>query len=353
MHDTVVNLVPPILSDDAIKEKIICIRGHKERMFNTSYERIGAQHIFHNYGHGGAGWTFLFGCVQESIRQFEEFIEQMAVSKNQRITVIGAGCYGLLTAIELTRRNYRVRIVAEELHNLASYKAAGFFFPRPRKVSNDYEKGIFYSRGITSYKKYISIIEGTHPYLTHGPLILPAFYGTDIDPGFGPYIEHHLIEKPEHVVIDFGNGKQYAAHHYNTLFINPHLIMKQLVAHAAELNIPIVTTEIKNFSEIDDTVIFNCAGLGAKKLAQDARMLPIQGHLITLQHQPIDKLQYLINFKVVQTSATGKSRDELIYYAPKEQGILGITFLRGVDSLTSNYHEFNRLLERSRNFFGS
>ncbi len=184
-------------------------------------------------------------------------------------------------------------------------------------------------------------------------MILPAFYGTDIDPGFGPYIEHHLIEKPEHVVIDFGNGKQYAAHHYNTLFINPHLIMKQLVAHAAELNIPIVTTEIKNFSEIDDTVIFNCAGLGAKKLAQDARMLPIQGHLITLQHQPIDKLQYLINFKVVQTSATGKSRDELIYYAPKEQGILGITFLRGVDSLTSNYHEFNRLLERSRNFFGS
>lgn len=44
--------------------------------------------------------------------------------------------------------------------------------------------------------------------------------------------------------------------------------------------------------------------------------------------------------------------DELIYFAPKECGILGITFIRGEDSLTSHQHEFDRLLQRCKDFFG-
>lgn len=353
MYNTVVNLVPPALCDLSIKEKIICIRGHKERMFNTSYERIGRQHVFHNYGHGGAGWTFLFGCVQESIRQFEEQIALLHIRKKMPITIIGAGCYGMLTAIELARKDYRVSIVADELCSLPSYKAAGFFFPRPRKVSNDLEKNIFYERGITSFKAYQSIIAGNHPYIAHGPRMLPAYYGPDIDPGFGPYIEQCLVDIPKKVIIDFGNNKNYQAHEYKTLFINPQVVMKQLVAYAHELSIPMIQTKINEFSDIAESVVFNCAGLGAKKLANDARMLPIQGHLISLHNQPIDQLQYLVNFKVVQQSPNNRMRDELIYFAPKDEGILGITFLRGQDSLTSNMHEFDRLVERSRNFFGN
>ena len=60
----------------------------------------------------------------------------------------------------------------------------------------------------------------------------------------------------------------------------------------------------------------------------------------------------MLNVKVAVTNPDGKLRDELIYYAPREGGTLGITFIRGQDSLTTNAHEFDRLLDRCKNFFG-
>lgn len=354
MYTKVVNLVPPQLSDQAIKEKIICIRGHRERMFNTSYEQINNQFVFHNYGHGGAGWTFLFGCVNESLRQFEQQVANYPSLKKQAITIIGAGCYGLLTAIELARRGYHVRIVAREQTDISSHKAAGFFFPRPRKVSNELETAIFHARGIESYQTYLSIIKGSHPFITHGPKLLPAYYDINIDPGFTPYVAHKLVTPPQTITIDFGNGKKYPAHQYETLFINPAALMDELKHLIKQLDVPILKQEIEKFDDLDESIIFNCAGLGAKKLTNDLRLIPVQGHLITLQKQPIEQLQYLINFKVTMPAAKGNYlRNELLYFAPKNEGILGITFIRGQDSFTNNQHEFDRLLERAHLFFGA
>lgn len=309
--------------------------------------------IFHNYGHGGAGWTFLFGCVNESVRQFEHALQQNVNLKNEPICIIGAGCYGLLTAIILARKGYGIRIVAKDTHTIASYKAAGFFFPRHRKSSTDQEKKIFLDRGIESYKEYLDIYNGTHPFIKKGPKLLPAYYGLDVDPGFGPYIESNLMSIPENVIIDFGNGKQYAAKEYQTIFINPADIMQELQRSIDELGINISQQEISSFNHVRENIIFNCAGLGAKELAKDARIIPIQGHLIALQDQPNESLRYMINVKVIMQNPDGSLRDELIYFAPKDEGILGITFMRNQSSLDANQHEFDRLLARSRDFFGT
>lgn len=328
-------------------------------MFNTSYESKDGKHIFHNYGQGGAGWTFLFGCVLESIRQFEKMTlttargEEDSKNPSRTISIIGAGCYGLLTAILLKRAGHHVTIVAKDIHSIPSYKAAGFFFPRPRKVSNAQETAIFLERGMESYETYLEIIKGTHPFITAGPQLLPAYYAPDIDPGFEPYIAQGLMSEPEDVIIDFGNGKQYPAREYQALFINASIMMNELQRNIKELEIPIIQKEICAFSNIQDQIIFNCTNLGAKVLTQDSRMVPVQGHLISLTDQPIEHLQYMINYRVTMTNANGSKRDELIYFAPKDQGILGITFLRGQNSDSSNHHEFDRLLQRSRDFFGT
>ena len=182
----IINLTPPRFEPENIKEKIICIRAHRERIFNVSHEKLGDNHIFHNYGHGGAGWTFLFGCVPESIRQFEEKLSENSLLKNKPICVIGAGCYGLLTAIHLACTGYPVQIIARETEDIPSYKAAGFFFPRPRKMSTQEEIQIFTARGLESYKTYLDIINGLHPFIKTGPKLLPAYFGLDIDPGLWP-----------------------------------------------------------------------------------------------------------------------------------------------------------------------
>ena len=373
----IIQLTPPLLSENHIKERITCIRGHRERIFNTSLQIMDDKFIFHNYGHGGACWTFLFGCVHSSLRLSGPFhptlklrrtgrLEASAVYpelcrrggqgiflKGKPITIIGAGCYGLLTAILLKRAGHTVTIVAKDIHSIPSYKAAGFFFPRPRKVSNAQETEIFLERGIESYRTYLEIIEGTHPFIKAGAQILPAYYDRTIDPGFAPYIAQGLMLPAQDVLIDFNNGKRYPTHEYQALFINASIMMSELQRNIRELVIPLIQKEIVSFHEIQDSIIFNCSNLGAKALTHDTKIIPIQGHLISLAHQPIAQLQYMINYKVTMPGPRGTPRDELIYFAPKDSGILGITFIRGQDSLTANQHEFDRLLLRCKDFFGS
>lgn len=347
-----INLIPPQLSAEHIKEKIVCIRGHRERIFRVAMEQVENKFVFHNYGQGGAGWTFLFGCVNESIRQFEQVIYHNPSLKNKSITIIGAGCYGLLTAITLSNKGYKVSITAKDTNNLTSDKAAGFFFPRPRKCSSLEERAVFRSMGMESYTTYLQIIANKHPFLKDGAKLLPAYYGLDIDPQFGPYIEEGLIAAPKKVTIDFGNGKMYDAHEYAIVFISSAIMMEQLRKSIHEFAITVNKAEVTCFNDLDDVIIFNCAGLGAKRLARDDRVIPVQGHLLTLKNQP-SGLEYMINFKVTMVNDKGHPRDELIYYAPKEEGILGITFLRGEDSLEANHHEFGRLMLRTKNFFGT
>lgn len=349
----IIRLKPPRFSEHYIKEKVICIRGHRERIFEISTQIIEDKLICHNYGQGGAGLTFLFGCVNESIRKFEEHLKKDQSLRGKPIAVIGAGCYGLLTAILLARKNYAVRIIAAQVANLASYNAAGFFFPRARKCSNANEIATFKALGIESYRVYKQIIAGTHAFITKGPKLLPAYYGHDIDPGFAPYLEEGIIDKPEQITIHFGNDKIYNVLEYKTIFIDSSELMHELQRNIVQLGIKIVQAEIDNFSQVPESLIFNCTGLGAKKLTGDKRIVPVQGHLITLKNQvDLEQLQYMINIKVTMLNALGIPRDELIYYAPKDSGILGVTFIRGQDSLTNNQHEFDRIMQRCKDFFG-
>jgi D-amino-acid oxidase len=350
----IIKIIPPQFSANHIEEKITCIRAHRERIFNVSTEVTSDKLICHNYGQGGAGWTFLFGCVNESIRQFEKYVIENPDLSKRPIAIIGAGCYGLLTALLLTRKGYTVRIIAKEAEDITSYKAAGFFFPRARKSSTPQEIATFKTLGMESYSIYKQIIAGKHPFINKGPQLLPAYYGLDIDPGFASYIDEGLIDKPEKVTIDFGTGKQYDVVEYKTVFINSTLLMSELQRNREKLSITITKADIAAFNDIPESIIFNCAGLGAKKLADDKRIVPVQGHIITLKNQPhLDTLQYMINVKVTSVNMLGMPRDELIYFAPKNSGILGITFIRGQDSLTNNHHEFDRILQRCHDFFGT
>lgn len=348
---TIIPLTPPLLSFDHIKEKTPCIRAHRERLFRIEYQYVNGKHLFHNYGHGGAGWTFLFGAVNTSLEQFDQCMAQNHSLKKSPIAVIGAGCYGLLTAISLAQRGLNVGIIAKHTQDIPSYKAAGFFFPRARKSSTPQERAVFHATGMHSYTQYLSIAQGTHPFITAGAQILPAYYGLDIDPEFAPYIQKGLMAAPQRVTVDFNNGKRFEAMQYMVPFMNTTMLMTELEELRKKLGIPIIQRDIADFEELNESIIFNCAGLGAKELAHDARIIPVQGHLITLKNQP--PLPYMINAKVIQKNPAGNPRDELIYFAPKDEGILGITFIRGQADASANAHEFERLLERCRNFFGT
>jgi D-amino-acid oxidase len=345
-------LTPPALADENIAEKITCIRGHRERIARVEPETVGSKIIFHNYGQGGAGWTFLFGCVHESLRQFNVYVLH---KPKKPIAVIGAGAYGLLTAIMLTRAGYQVTLYASQEHDLTSNKAAGFFFPRWRKKSTPEEIALFLRYGIDSYAAYSAISTGQHPFIASGASFLPAYYSVSNDPGFTPYAERGLMPAPEQVCIDFQNGLFYPAIAYQSLFVDVPVMMAEFKRLQKELAIGLVIKTVESLAyDLAEQIIFNCTGWGARNLTGDKLLVPIQGHLITLKNQQNQAaLKYLINVKIPMPHPKGGTKDELLYYAPKEDGVLGITFMRGQADPAANQQEFARLINRARTFFGT
>lgn len=76
------------------------------------------KHIYHNYGHGGAGVSLAPGCAKMAVLSFERSYDKSMVNE---IAVLGSGYMGLFTA----------KILAEKGFNVTLY-AQNFPFKKPR-----------------------------------------------------------------------------------------------------------------------------------------------------------------------------------------------------------------------------
>jgi D-amino-acid oxidase len=85
------------------------IRPYRSGGVRLELETINDKNIFHNYGQGGSAICMAYGCATISILGISRNIGQ---EKNVEIAVLGAGINGLMTALELAKRNYHVTIYA-------------------------------------------------------------------------------------------------------------------------------------------------------------------------------------------------------------------------------------------------
>lgn len=339
----IIHLTPPSVSSEHIQERITCIRPKHAEGFQVYGEIKNNKLIVHNYGHSGGGWTLLFGSVQKTIDEFESKLAQNVSFKDQPICVVGAGCIGLYSAIRLTQKGYRVNIVAENFSNLTSHKAAGIFFPSSLyapSVQDEQSKKV----NTDCLQEYCAIINGSHSFITScAAQFVPIYVDLETD-----YSGLGFWQDPKFVTVDFGNGKQYAMKEYITIFIDVLEMMAQLNAQIQALGIALEQKHVASFDDIREPIIFNCTGLGAQQLAHDAHLSPLQGHLMRLTNQPEkQKLNYIIHTKVMQ-----RGKEAWVYFVPKWEGLLGVTFIEGEGRLDANCHEFDLMLERAQDYFG-
>jgi D-amino-acid oxidase len=359
-----VRLTPPKISPETIDEKIVCTRPLREGNFNISTEIYKGKTITHCYGHGGAGWTTLFGSVNKAIEQFQN----TNLSRNKPIRIIGSGCMGLTLAVELKRLGYHVTgIFTKELYDIPSWKAAGNF--GLVSVSNSPDETASLKRILLeSFLTYQQIEQGKHPYFsTHAVEYMPVYCSMQTESGVEDLEEMGIVPPREFVSLDFGNG---VVHHdyvqFMTYFMNTTLLMQELMNEVARLEIPVEIREVHAFDEISEDVIFNCSGLGSRELNSDQDLSPVRGHIITLNHSAgHEHMGYMICADVLQH---GKRED--VYIIPKCisvtpqnprgvscAGALGGTFIGGVAALTAeelaelDELEFKNLLERNSEFF--
>lgn len=350
----IVKLQPPALSPEAIGEQILGIRPMREGKFNISLTHSDRKAIINCYGHGGSGWTTMFGSINKALSLYTE----TNPDKSTPIRIIGSGCMGMTAAVELKRRGYTVTgITTKSLYDIASWKAGGYFALVSIKTSADEQENLI-DIGLDTFCTFQQIERGEHPYVSRNCLrYLPLYCSQETQAGIEDLEARGLIPASENVTLDFGNGVTHPHFlKYMTYYMDTSALMRQLAAEAKRLGIGMELKGIRSFEEIEEPVIFNCSGLGAKELNRDDLLIPVRGHLIVLNESAgSGHMDYLIYTKVEQ-----EGKEEYVYLFPKTSyvsgnqekactGVLGGTFISGTDA--DDEREFQRMLERNRRFF--
>lgn len=358
-----VDLVPPVL-DNQLIIKAFCDRPKRAQGIALYAEQVAGKKIIHCYGHGGSGFTTLFGSTQEALRLFDE----QGIDTHEQIHIIGAGCMGLSLAIELHRKGFcALTVSAKELYDIPSWRAGGFFDPGTGKESNPIDQ-YRVKLGLMTYETLCSIESGTHPYLTSAIVRrLPVYAPVTTICGTEILEQRGYMPLPEPVEITFGNGvvhENYMRHY--TYFINVAQLMKELWQQVHARGISVIKQELQSFDECPESVVCNCAGLGAGVLNNDATVYPVRGHFYMLPYTSDElAIDYMLFAKMQQGD-----KKESIYLFPKDtfvssdcqagsacSGMLGATFIKDIDTLSDedeaalNEREWDRLLLRARAFF--
>ena len=123
-------------------------------------------------------------------------------------------------------------------------------------------------------------------------------------------------------------------------------LMQDVVAHGGKIKIRRFET-VRDVAALDETVVVNCTGLGAKALFGDAELIPLKGQLIVLI--PQEEVNYSTNGGVVN-SAPGL----FVHMMPRRDGIiLGGTSEREIWTTEINEDERKRVVEGHKQLFDS
>lgn len=346
----------PRLQTQHLGERLLCYRPIRNGMPNISITTDGDKTIVHNYGHGGSGWTLAPGCVQYLVQQFNATAK---AQKDAPLVIIGAGVMGLLTAYMLHQIGYQnITLLAEQFDNLTSHKAGGFCAPTHVTADSTVRERI-HIFGIDSYRFYAAIARKENKdFDPQGARLIPVYVMRD-EQRLQAY-EGVVMNTPQDVIVDFSNGKRHPMKVYDdAIFMDTQRLMNSLLSFLQD-KITLQQKRVESFDEIKTPFIFNCAGLGARTLNHDVTVTSAQGHQILLQQQP-EGLNYMIGFQAGEGVTAYQQPVRLsVSLFPKQTlgapatsiGILGGTYIEGADETTPNNEEFDRLIERARDFFG-
>ena len=367
LSDTQINADGDVEASGDIDRKVVCLRPMRKGLPEISAQSIGEQVRVHLYGHGGSGWTLLWGSVNRAMALFEEKAREHKFNSEVPITVVGAGCMGKASALALYNAGYRnIRIVAEQDNSIASLNSTGYLAMVSLATETKEEEAQAKELAIQTLEGYKQIENGTHPIVNEGVRLIDVFSGLGKEgetgpletyTGIEPYAEAGLLQKPVDGVVEFSTGVHYPMRKFQTYFMDTLVLMDAFDRELKAKNIPVVHKTVGSLDDIKSYVVFNCSGLGARKLNHDNAVYPNMGLLLELKDQPIDKLNYIIYTRYQPPGAPLRQtpRDKAdIYFMPRSGGLLGATFVENNDGSDTTLNEklFSKILRENRSFFG-
>ena len=270
------------VAPDRVIRAITGLRPFRPSGFVVRADRADDRTIVHNYGHGGGGITLSWGSSTLAV--------DLATAVGQRsVAVIGCGVMGLTTARLLQDRGFDATIYAKELppdttSNIAGGQWSPFTvfdeeaatpafrqqFERAARLSNRYFQNLVGDTyGVRWIENYI-LRDSPPPQQQPSP-IRDLFFASDVLPR-----DRHPF------------AASYVSR-FTTMLIEPPVFIPAITRDFLLRGGRIHVREFRDPREVlglEEKVVVNCAGLGARALFGDAELTPIKGQLAMLLPQP-------------------------------------------------------------------
>jgi D-amino-acid oxidase len=342
-----VRLAPVNVSWDRIIRTTVGLRPYRPSGFVLRAEKLDSRLLIHNYGHGGGGMSLSWGCGQRAA--------EMALESTgpRRAAVLGCGAVGLAAARQLQRRGFEVTIYTAAVPpDTTSNMSLAGFTPTSAVVALD-------GRTPAWDAQFKEVVEIAYRQLQ---LLVGREYGVSWLYNYSPIDDLRIASgtntlMPAHLegereVLEPGAHPlptKYAARR-SELRIEPSIYLDAMLRDVAQFGGRIVIRKFADRRELlslDEPVIVNCTGLGARELFGDQELIPLKGQLTVLVPQPE------VGYAITGAGRTGGNLPSAgLHMMPRADGIiLGGTRERDVWTLDPNQDELKRVVEGHREFF--
>ena len=329
--------VAPRVSEDRILRVLVGHRPFRPSGFRVDRERLDSKEVIHNYGHGGGGISLAWGSSALAVSELPD-------GGPGDVAVIGSGIMGLTSARLLQEAGWRVKIYSRSpWRDSVSNVAGGQWAP-----TSVFDEDVATNSFLEQYREASRISHRMYQNLVgadYGVSFIENYYLSDEQQEGGYY----LRELPElfSSVKDLGPGQHPFATNYAkqtvTMLIEPAKFLRRIrndFLIAGGTFVPRNFRSISDLLSLDESVIFNCTGLGSKALFDDEELEPVKGQLVLLPPDPA--VDYL-----TVGGGTGVS----YMFSRKGEILLGGSFQRGDWSQEPELEVTQRIIEDHRSLF--
>jgi glycine/D-amino acid oxidase-like deaminating enzyme len=279
-------LRPLEVRPDEVIRTTVGLRPYRAGGFVLRAEAHDGKTIVHDYGHGGGGMSLSWGTALMAA-------EFALATEKRRAAVIGSGVIGLSTARVLQDAGFAVTIYARDVPPETTSNMSGAQWSPSAVFENGAIDAAFraqYIRAATlAYQQFQTLLGDDY-----GVRWIENYdCGDVLDHGELQASAQSLIPELYPEIQKYGPGEhpfptRYATR-FLTMLIEPNGYLRALQRDYLARGGRTVIRTFGTLSEVlalDEPLIMNCAGLGAKELTGDAQLIPVRGQLSVLAPQP-------------------------------------------------------------------
>lgn len=281
--------LPPVqVSDGRVIRTVVGLRPFRPSGFRVAREAVGETTIVHNYGHGGGGITLSWGT--------SKLAADLGLPGHVGpVAVLGSGAVGLAMARLVQEAGLPVTIYTKALPpETTSNIAGGQWFPASvydgDAALTPAFTAQFQAAATYAYRRYQIMTEARYGIRwMRNYSISDKPWTSPLRNGQFELIRELLPEVKELGTREHSFGAKRFVRQFDSLIVEPPMYLPAMLTDVRIAGGRVVVRDLRSVAEVqglEEKLVFNCTGLGAKALFADAELTPIRGQLTFLLPQP-------------------------------------------------------------------